>query len=123
MTGDLSCYNIADLRERARRRLPRGIWEYAERGTEDETGMARNRAAFERITFRPRVLRGVHAVDTGTTIFGKPIPFPLALGVFPDPARQPPPRPLAQVGDVVAGEVAAHPRPRNGRSIWTTMPS
>ena len=46
-----------------------------------------------------------------------------ALGVFPNPARQPPPRPLAQVGDVVAGEVAAHPRPRNGRSIWTTMPS
>ena len=79
MSGDLACYNIADLRERARRRLPRGIWEYAERGTEDETGMARNRAAFERITFRPRVLRGVHAVDTGTTIFGKPIPFPLAL--------------------------------------------
>jgi (S)-mandelate dehydrogenase len=79
MTADLSCYNIADLRERARRRLPRGIWEYAERGTEDEAGMARNRAAFERLTVRPRVLRGVHAVDTSTEIFGKPVPFPLAL--------------------------------------------
>ena len=76
---DLACYNIADLRERARRRLPRGIWEYAERGTEDETGMARNRAAFERVTFRPRVLRGVQSVDTSTTIFGKPAAFPLAL--------------------------------------------
>ena len=62
MVADLRCYNIADLRERARRRLPRGIWEYAERGVEDETGMARNRAAFEAVTFRPRVLRGVHAV-------------------------------------------------------------
>jgi isopentenyl diphosphate isomerase/L-lactate dehydrogenase-like FMN-dependent dehydrogenase len=77
--GDLACYNIADLGKRARRRLPRGIWEYAERGTEDEAGMARNRAAFERVTFRPRVLRGVHAIDTRTELFGKPVPFPLAL--------------------------------------------
>lgn len=79
MAADLACWNVADLRERARRRLPRGIWEYAERGTEDECGMARNRAAFERVTFRPRVLRGVQAVDTGSQIFGKQVPFPLAL--------------------------------------------
>ena len=79
MSSDLSCYSIADLRERARRRLPRGIWEYAERGTEDETGMARNRAAFERVTFRPRVLRGVQSIDPGTEIFGKPSAMPLAL--------------------------------------------
>jgi isopentenyl diphosphate isomerase/L-lactate dehydrogenase-like FMN-dependent dehydrogenase len=79
LKADLACYNIADLRERARRRLPRGIWEYAERGTEDETGMVRNRAAFERVTFRPRVLRGVQAVDTSAEIFGKPSAMPLAL--------------------------------------------
>ena len=72
MAADLACWNIADLRERARTRLPRGIWEYAERGTEDECGMARNRAAFERVTFRPRVLRGVQSVDTSTEILGKP---------------------------------------------------
>lgn len=80
MAAELRCYNIADLRARARRRLPRGIWEYAERGAEDETGMARNRAAFDAVTFRPRVLRGVHAVDPGTTLFGQPNPFPLAVG-------------------------------------------
>jgi isopentenyl diphosphate isomerase/L-lactate dehydrogenase-like FMN-dependent dehydrogenase len=77
--ADLACYNIADLRARARRRLPRGIWEYAERGTEDETGMARNRAAFEQVTFRPRVLRGVHAVDPTTTLLGKAAALPLAV--------------------------------------------
>ncbi|OYW46370.1 MAG: hypothetical protein B7Z08_02385 [Sphingomonadales bacterium 32-68-7] len=76
---DLACYNVADLRERARRRLPLGIWEYLERGVEDEAGMARNRAAFEAVTFRPRVLRGVHTVDPSTELFGRPIPFPLAL--------------------------------------------
>jgi len=79
LADDLRCYNIADLRERARRRLPLGIWEYAERGVEDECGMARNRAAFEAITFRPRVLRGVEKIDTSTEIFGKRVPFPLAV--------------------------------------------
>ena len=77
--GDLRCYNIADLRDRARRRLPLGIWEYAERGVEDECGMARNRAAFEAVTFRPRVLRGVQKIDPSTEIFGKALPFPLAV--------------------------------------------
>jgi isopentenyl diphosphate isomerase/L-lactate dehydrogenase-like FMN-dependent dehydrogenase len=79
LTADLRCYNIADLRERARRRLPHGVWEYAERGVEDECGMARNRAAFDALTFRPRVLRGVHRIDPSTEVFGKPLPFPLAV--------------------------------------------
>lgn len=79
MSAELRCYNIADLRERARRRLPRGIWEYAERGAEDETGMARNRAAFEAITFRPRVLRDVSAIDPSVAIFGQRSPLPLAI--------------------------------------------
>jgi isopentenyl diphosphate isomerase/L-lactate dehydrogenase-like FMN-dependent dehydrogenase len=79
MTADLRCYNIADLRERARRRLPLGIWEYAERGVEDEGGMARNRAAFDAVTFRPRVLRGVQQVDPSTELFGKPAPFPFVV--------------------------------------------
>ncbi|MEO6152372.1 MAG: alpha-hydroxy acid oxidase [Croceibacterium sp.] len=79
MTGDLSCYNIADLRERARLRLPHGIWEYLERGVEDETGMVRNRAELDRVTFRPRVLRGVDNVTASTVIFGRSVPFPMAL--------------------------------------------
>jgi len=76
---DFGCYNIADLREKARRRLPLGVWEYLERGVEDEAGMARNRAAFERITFRPRVLRDVSSIDPSTQILGEKAPFPLAV--------------------------------------------
>jgi isopentenyl diphosphate isomerase/L-lactate dehydrogenase-like FMN-dependent dehydrogenase len=79
LSADLRCYNIADLRERARRRLPLGIWEYLERGTEDETGMARNRAAFDAVTFRPRVLRGVQAIDTSTELFGQRVPLPVPV--------------------------------------------
>ena len=79
MTAGSGCYNIADLRDRARRRLPRGVWEYLERGVEDETGMARNRAALDAVTFRPRVLRGVHNVDPTTEVFGRKVPFPFAV--------------------------------------------
>jgi isopentenyl diphosphate isomerase/L-lactate dehydrogenase-like FMN-dependent dehydrogenase len=79
LDADLRCYNIADLRERARRRLPLGIWEYAERGCEDETAMARNRAAFDAVTFKPRVLHNVETVDPSAAIFGRPSALPLAL--------------------------------------------
>jgi isopentenyl diphosphate isomerase/L-lactate dehydrogenase-like FMN-dependent dehydrogenase len=81
MTGapTFGCFNIADMRERCRRRLPHGVWEYLERGVEDELGMARNRAGFEAVTFRPRVLRNVEQVDASTTLLGTPSSFPLAV--------------------------------------------
>lgn len=79
MGATLDCWNIADLREKAQARLPRGIWEYLERGVEDEHGMARNRAALDALTFVPRVMRRVEAIDTSASIFGKPVPLPLAI--------------------------------------------
>lgn len=75
----LGCFNIADLREQARRRLPLGIWEYVERAVEDELGLARNLAGFQVVTFRPRVLRNVENVDPSATLFGSPASFPLAV--------------------------------------------
>ncbi|MGV3555225.1 MAG: alpha-hydroxy acid oxidase [Croceibacterium sp.] len=79
MAADLGCYNIADLREKARRRLPLGVWEYLERGVEDEIGMGRNRAAYDKITFRPRVLRRVDDIDPSTALWDRPLPFPFAV--------------------------------------------
>jgi (S)-mandelate dehydrogenase len=73
------CYNIAELREAGRRRLPKGIFEYVDRGTEDEVALANNRAAFERLKLRNRVLVDVSKVDLGTTLFGKPAELPLAI--------------------------------------------
>ncbi len=79
MAQTLNCWNIEDLRSKARRRLPLGVWEYLERGVEDEHGMARNRDAFEAYTFVPRVLRRVDAVDTSCTILGQPASMPIAV--------------------------------------------
>ncbi|MFI5052889.1 MAG: alpha-hydroxy acid oxidase [Acidimicrobiia bacterium] len=71
--------NVADLRRIARRRLPRGVFDYIDGGAEDERTLAENSAAFARIGFRPRVLRGVGTVDPSTTLLGQPMPIPLVL--------------------------------------------
>ena len=47
-------YNIHDLRELARKRLPKGLFEFVDRGAEDEVSLRGNRAALDRIRFRPR---------------------------------------------------------------------
>lgn len=50
----LGAYNIEDLRQKARAHLPRAIFEFIDRGTEDDVALANNRAAFERIRFQAR---------------------------------------------------------------------
>jgi L-lactate dehydrogenase (cytochrome) len=71
--------SVDDLRRIARRRLPRGVFDYIDGAAEDEHTLTRNRRAFEAIPFRPRVLRDVSVVDTTTTLLGQPLPFPLVL--------------------------------------------
>jgi L-lactate dehydrogenase (cytochrome) len=71
--------SVEDLRRIARRRLPRGIFDYIDGGAEDERTLARNSEAFARIEFRPRVLREVGDVDPSTTLLGRPLPYPLVL--------------------------------------------
>jgi L-lactate dehydrogenase (cytochrome) len=71
--------SVADLRRIARRRLPRGVFDYIDGGAEDERTLAANTAAFARVTFKPRVLRDVGTIDTSTTLLGRQLPMPLAL--------------------------------------------
>jgi L-lactate dehydrogenase (cytochrome) len=71
--------SVADLRAIARRRLPRGVFDYIDGGAEDERTMEANAAAFAAVTFRPRVLRDVGDVDPSTTLLGRPLPLPLVL--------------------------------------------
>ena len=72
-------YNIADLRALARRRLPRGLFEYVDRGSEDENALVENRAALARIRLRPRILRNVSVRRVESTLFGRPMGMPLAI--------------------------------------------
>jgi L-lactate dehydrogenase (cytochrome) len=71
--------DVADLRRLAKRRLPRGVFDYIDGGAEDEITMRANTAAFQRIGFKPRVLKGVGTVDPSTTLLGEHLAFPLVL--------------------------------------------
>jgi isopentenyl diphosphate isomerase/L-lactate dehydrogenase-like FMN-dependent dehydrogenase len=71
--------NIDDLRKAAHARLPRGVFDYLERGVEDELALDGNRAAFRRIKLLPRVLRGVETVDTTHQVLGETMAFPFAV--------------------------------------------
>jgi L-lactate dehydrogenase (cytochrome) len=71
--------SVEDLRRIARRRLPRGVFDYIDGGAEDERTLRNNADAFARIEFRPRVLRSVASIDPSTTLLGRPLPYPLVL--------------------------------------------
>ncbi|MEX1133947.1 MAG: alpha-hydroxy acid oxidase [Acidimicrobiia bacterium] len=71
--------SVADLRSIAKRRLPRGVFDYIDGGAEDEHTLASNTQAYRHVTFRPRVLRGMGEIDIRSTLLGKPLAFPLVL--------------------------------------------
>ncbi len=71
--------NIFDLRDMAKRRLPRWLFEFVDRGTEDEVALRNNREAFERIQLRPRMLVDVSGRKLDTTIYGKEHKMPIGI--------------------------------------------
>ncbi|MET0681413.1 MAG: alpha-hydroxy acid oxidase [Burkholderiales bacterium] len=75
----LGAYNIADLRALARRRLPRGLFEFVDRGNEDEVALRNNRAGFEGIKLKPRALVDVSKRSQAITLFGHDQKMPIAV--------------------------------------------
>ncbi len=73
------CVSVEDYRRVARRRLPRGVFDYIDGGAEDERTMRGNVEAFGRYEFQPRVLRDVSNLDTSVTILGRPASMPLII--------------------------------------------
>ncbi|MGD0026815.1 MAG: alpha-hydroxy acid oxidase [Xanthobacteraceae bacterium] len=70
---------IEDLRQTARRKVPRAFFEYAEAGAYAEETLRANRADLERIKLRQRILVNVASRSTKTAILGEPASLPLAL--------------------------------------------
>ncbi len=73
------CENIHHLRAAAKRLLPRGIFEYVDRGSEDETLLPANRRALDEIRIVPRYPENVADRSCATTLFGKPSAMPYAI--------------------------------------------
>lgn len=78
---------IPEVVEAARRRLAPHAWDFSCGGSESETTLRRNRAAFESIAFRPRVLRDVRRIDTSATFLGHRLALPVTLAPIGSIAR------------------------------------
>ena len=74
-----SALTIDDLRDLARHRAPKAVFDYADGAAEAEISLHRARRAFEDIEFTPSILRDVSAVDTSVTVFGGPAALPFGI--------------------------------------------
>ena len=70
---------IDDLRQLARRRVPRAFFEYAESGSYNEETLRANRSDLESIKLRQRILVDVSSRSLDTTIIGQKIAAPFVL--------------------------------------------
>jgi L-lactate dehydrogenase (cytochrome) len=70
---------IKDLRDAARRRVPRAFFDYADGGSYAEQTLNANCEDLERIKLRQRILVDVSQRSTQTTMIGEPVSMPLAL--------------------------------------------
>ncbi|MGR3462708.1 MAG: alpha-hydroxy acid oxidase [Roseovarius sp.] len=85
---------VADLRARARTRIPRFVWEYLDSGTGAEATKARNRLMLDRVMLSPSILHGEFTPEIGTTLFGQDHALPVGIApvgmsgmVWPDAER------------------------------------
>ena len=71
--------NIEDLRELARRRTPRIVFNYIDGAAEGEWTLRENRRAFDAVTFRPRQAAADAACDLRTRVLGAELSMPILL--------------------------------------------
>jgi L-lactate dehydrogenase (cytochrome) len=71
--------SIEDLRARARRRIPRAIFDYADGGSYQETTLKANAADLDAIQLRPRVMIDMSDIKLATTLAGAAASMPLAI--------------------------------------------
>lgn len=70
---------VEDYRRRARRRLPRFIFDYIEGGANAEVTLEKNTSDFNRWQLKQRVMRDVDSISTSTSFMGRDASMPLAL--------------------------------------------
>jgi L-lactate dehydrogenase (cytochrome) len=73
------CHSVEDVREAARRKLPRAVFDYVDGGADDENTVAANRTALRQWAFQPQILHDVSAPDLSVELFGHRLPAPLGL--------------------------------------------
>ena len=76
-----SLHSIDDLREAARRRIPKLAFDYLDGGAGSEANLRRNLKGFEAVILRPEYLRDVSERSQKVTLFGHAYDAP--IGVSP----------------------------------------
>ena len=75
---------VAEYEPLARARVDPGAWDYQAGGAGDEVSLADNRAAWDRIRLRPRVLVDVSSRTTATTALGVSLAHPIVVAPTAD---------------------------------------
>lgn len=71
--------NLFDFEAIARAKLPKMTYDYYASGANDEITLREDRAAYERIQLRYRVLRDISKRDLSTSVLGQPISMPVLI--------------------------------------------
>ncbi len=75
----MSLVNVFAYEALAQACMEPSAWDYYQSGSDDEVTLRENRAAFERIRLRPRMLVNVETCDMRTTALGTPISMPILV--------------------------------------------
>ena len=132
MSLDTKYPALADLRARARWRMPHFVWEYLASGTGDEATTRRNRAQLDKVLLMPSILHGEPEVDVGVEFlnhrFGLPVgiaPVGMSGLIWPD-AEQMLAQAAARAGipyclSTVASQTPEDVAPHLGEHGWFQM--
>src|SRR3954464_2574582 len=71
--------NIEDLRRKAKRRLPRVVFDYIDGGAEGDSTVRATIGGFQAVTLRPRCAVATPVCDLRTTVLGASVSMPLIL--------------------------------------------
>lgn len=71
--------HIEDLRQIAKRKIPRALFGYMDSGSYDEFTLRANRSDLDAIKLRQRVLIDVSKLTTATTLLGQKVSMPVAI--------------------------------------------
>ncbi|WP_421722971.1 alpha-hydroxy acid oxidase [Bauldia sp.] len=72
--------SVSQMRARARRTLPRAVFDLADGAAEDEWTVHRNESAFDDIALLPKPLDGAATRDLSLTLFGHRLSMPVLIG-------------------------------------------
>ena len=76
----VNAITVADLRQIARRKLPKAVFDFIDGGAEEEITLRANMADFDAILLKQRILTNVAHTELGRDILGNAAAAPLMIG-------------------------------------------